>query len=379
MSSKITFKEWGVNFFKGIWQALCWIGRVFNPKYKTKFWRVIWAVITLCVVIVTCIIGRLWYRAECRDNHEWVHKEKISHHIAFVKPHRSDKPGFIQNINTGEVITKGVDWVAVSSDEDSLIVYAKDNKRGYINRFSGEVAIPARYDKAWVFLSGVAGVVENDSVYFIDHFGQPINGMKFKFNPKNSGYVYHGDYCNITTDNGLMGLIDRNGNWAVKPEYDWIVAEVNNYWRMRKGNKADGLWYAFNDKAEQVTEMGYPDIEITEDLGIVATMPNHLQVAYGFDGAKSSIFLVKEYETMYYDTEKYDENCEKIYAPTTLRRYRTADGHEGLCMEDGAIVTEPLYGEISPVGKDLYLCKYKGSTSAALVNSNGETVKFQNQ
>lgn len=82
---------------------------------------------------------------------------------------------------------------------------------------------------------------------------------------------------------------------------------------------------------------------------------------------------------MYYDTEKYDENCEKIYAPTTLRRYRTADGHEGLCMEDGAIVTEPLYWEISPVGKDLYLCKYKGSTSAVLVNSNGETVKFQNQ
>lgn len=176
-----------------------------------------------------------------------------------------------------------------------------------------------------------------------------------------------------------MGLIDRRGNWAVAPEYDWIVAETNNYWRMRKGNNVSGLWYAFNDKAEQVTETGYPEIEITEDLGIVATLPNHLQVSYGFDGVKSDIFLVKEYETMYYDTEKYDENSEKIYAPTALRRYRTVDGHEGLCKEDGTIVTEPMYWEISPVGKSLYLCKFKDSSSAALVNSNGETVNFQNQ
>lgn len=379
MSNRITFKEWIGNFFKGVWQALCWVGRVFNPKYKTRFWRVIWAVITLCVVIVTCIFVRLWCRAEERDNSEWVHKQKISHHIAFVKPYRSNKQGYIQNINTGEVITKGVDWIAVSSDEDSLIVYANNNKRGYINRFSGEISIPARYDKAWIFLNGVAGVAEKDSVYFIDHSARPINGKKFRFNPKNSGYVYHGNFCNITIEDGKMGLIDRSGNWAVAPEYDWIVAETNNYWRMRIGNKTNGLWYAFNDNAEQVTEMGYPEIEITEDLGIVATLPNHLQVSYGFDGVKSNIFLVKEYETMYYDTEKYDDNSEKIYAPTVLRRYRVTDGHEGLCKEDGTIVTEPLYWEISPVGKSLYLCKFKDSSYAALVNSNGETLKFQHQ
>lgn len=41
MNQKITFKEWLANFFKGIWQALCWVGRAFNPKYKTTFWRVV--------------------------------------------------------------------------------------------------------------------------------------------------------------------------------------------------------------------------------------------------------------------------------------------------------------------------------------------------
>lgn len=48
---------------------------------------------------------------------------------------------------------------------------------------------------------------------------------------------------------------------------------------MRTGDSETGLWYAFNDKAEQVTHEGYPILEISEDLGTVATLPNHLQIA----------------------------------------------------------------------------------------------------
>ena len=71
-------------------------------------------------------------------------KQRISKQLVFVKPRHSDKPGLIQNINTGEVVAKGIDWIALPFDEDSLMVYSKDNKRGYINRFSGEVVIPAK-------------------------------------------------------------------------------------------------------------------------------------------------------------------------------------------------------------------------------------------
>lgn len=56
MNHKISFKEWLGKIFKGVWQALCWIGRAFNPKYKTVFWRVIWGIITVCVVIFTGIL-----------------------------------------------------------------------------------------------------------------------------------------------------------------------------------------------------------------------------------------------------------------------------------------------------------------------------------
>lgn len=378
MSNKITFKNWLANLGKGLWQAICWVGRCLNPKYKTPFWRIIWSVLTICIVVATCIITHVWYQMEREELHRFGHKQRISNQLTFVKPRYSTKPGIIQNFITGEVIAKDIDWIALPADEDSLIVYSKDDKRGYINRFSGEIAIPAKYSKAWVFSGGVAAVAEGDSVYFIDHSGKAVNNKKFAYNPKNHGYVFHGDYCAMAVDDGLMGLIDRNGNWAVEPKYQWIISEANNFWRAREGDSQTGLWYALNDRAELVTEIGYPEITISEDFGIIATLPNHLQVSYGFDGTKSDKFLCRDLEKMYYDKDEWDEEGNKIIDATTLMRYRMSDGYEGLCTVDGDIITEPIYWEIAPITKETYLCKYKDASAGVIVNSKGEIVQHQN-
>jgi len=377
MSQKITFKEWLANFFKGIWQALCWVGRAFNPKNKTPFWRVVWAVITICVVTVTGMLAHSYYKYECRHNYHYCEMQRISANLAFVKENDA-KTGIIKNFHTGQVIAKDIQWIALPTDEDSLIVFSRKDKRGYLNRFSGEVTIPAQYPKAWVFSSGVAAVAEGDSVYFIDHSGNPINRSKFRFDPKTRGYVYYGDYCAMAIPGGKMGLVDKSGNWAVEPSYDWICAEANNFWRTRKGGSETGLWYALNDKAEVITETGYSDITITEDLGIVATLPNHLQVAYGFDGTKSDRFLCRDLEKMYYDKDEWDDDGNKIIDATTLMRYRMSDGYEGLCTIVGNIITEPIYWEVTPITKDTYLCKFKYASAGVIINSKGEIVKQQN-
>lgn len=379
MSEKITFKEWLVNFFKGVWQVLCWIGRAFNPKYKSIFGRICWGAITLCIIAFTCMIGKAWYREFYERPYHRADHQCISANLTFCKPSYSDKPGWIQNIKTGEVITKDIDWISISADEDSLMVFSRKGKRGYINRFSGEISIPAQYDKAWIFAEGVAAVAEKDSVYFINHDGQPINGKKFRYNAKNRGYVYHGGHCAIAVDGGMMGLIDLDGNWAVSPDYDWIVSECKNYWKMRKGGSQTGLWYAFNDKAEPVTDTGYHNLEISEDLGIVVTLPNHLQTAYGFDGTRSENFMVRDIEEMTYNKPEWDENGDREVGITTLMRYRTPDGHEGLCTTGGDIITEPLYWSIQPIDRDTYLCSYKDTQAGVIINSKGEIVKNRNE
>lgn len=376
--SKITFKQWASNFFKGIWQAMCWVGRAFNPKNKTPFWRIIWATITVCIVIVTGILCYQCYSYTNEHENRWVHIQRISQNLDFVRSESKAKPGWISNHVTGEVMTKDIDWVAVSADEDSLMVFGRGDKRGYINRYSGEISIPAKYKKAYVFSSGVAGVAEGDSIFFIDHSGKPINDKKFKINPKNSNYVYHGEYCSMNEPSGKMGLIDKAGNWVVAPEYDWFMSEANNYWRARKGNNETGLWYAFNDKAHLVGDgAGYTNIDVSPDLGVVCTMPDHTVIAYSFNGDISDDFYIKEVETLYYDTELRDEEGNFIPAPSTLMRYRMADGYEGLCDKNGKPVTPPSFWYVNSVSKDLYLCTYKDTSAGVFVNSNGEIVKKQ--
>lgn len=377
MSNRITFKEWLTNFFKGIWQALCWIVRAFNPKNKTPFWRVVWSVITICVVTVTGMLVHSYYTYSHRNEYRHRETQRISANLAYVKE-PGEKTGIIKNFHTGNVIEKNIEWIALPCDEDSLIVFCRNDKRGYLNRFSGKIAIPAQYPKAWVFSSGVASVAEGDSIYFIDHLGKPVNNKKFQYNPKNRGYVYHGDFCAMAVPDGKMGLIDKSGNWAVEPIFDWIVSEDKNFWKARKGNNTTGLWYALNDKAEVITETGYPNIEISGDIGIIATLPNHLQVAYGFDGVKSDQFLCRDMEKMYYDKDEWDDEGNKVIDATTLMRYRMSDGYEGLCTVDGNIITEPIYWEVTPITKDTYLCKFKDASAGVIVNSMGEVVEHQN-
>lgn len=358
---------WLSVFFGGIRQ---FIRNIFSWKNKTPFWRIIWSVLTVCIVIITVVVIYEVHKELKRDR-QWVLNEEISPKLYFSHQEYSKDPGWITNRITGEVITKDIDWVYVSEDEDSLAVFSSKGKRGFLNRYSGEISIAPQFDKAWVFSSGVAGVVKDNKVFFIDHSGRPINEKTFIYKPRNS-YLYHGDYCVMNNDKDLLGLIDRDGNWKIEPKYDWIGHAPKDYWMMCKVIDKKEQWFAFTDKLKPVNETGAPKLDIIEDVGVIYTLPNHLKRVVDFDGNREDRFLCREIETMYYDTEQRDSTNTFIQAPCTLYRYRMDDGYEGLCREKGEIVTEPLYWNVQPIGKDLYHCIYRNSDIGVIINSKGE-------
>lgn len=371
MKKKITFKTWISVFFGGIRQ---FISNIFSWKNKTLFRRVVCSAITTCIVIITCgIIYSVCL--EYKREYSWTRNEPISSQMNFSRLAYRDEPGWITNKYTGEVITRDVDWIQISDDEDSLAVFSSKGKRGYINRFSGKVAIAPKFDKAWTFSSGIAAVAKGNTVFFINHSGKAINKKTFTYSPQNS-YAYHGDYCIMNDENDMQGLIDRSGNWKINPEYECISPAPHNYWKMRKGSNENGLWYAFTDKAEPVNSFGVKQLEISEDLGVVYSLPNHLKMVVDFNGNKMEKFLCRNIEALYYDTEQRDTTNNFIPAKCTLYRYRMDDGYEGLCRENGDIVTEPLYWNISAVGKDIYHCSYHNSEVGVIINSKGEVTKL---
>ena len=138
----------------------------------------------------------------------------------------SDGKVTIKNAATGKITIKDIklDWTQESS-RDSLAVFCSEKKRGYYNMYTGEIAIPAQYRRAWVFAEGLAAVQKNGMIGFIDHKGNTVIDFKYPFhgNPL-SEFVFENGRCVVADSLGKCGIIDKTGAWLIKPEYDNISA-----------------------------------------------------------------------------------------------------------------------------------------------------------
>ena len=229
MKKKISFRMWLSVFFGGIWQFIC---NIFSWKNKTPFWRVIWATITICILAFTCMLGYAFYDEFIRKSgyrYSWEERydSNLSPYFKYRNNGNNEGKSYIYDSRTKKKMIKDIDWIAVPEDGDSLIIVAKGGKRGFVNRYTAETVIPFKYDAAWSFTDGVAGVCEGDSVWFIDHSGKPIHNRKFARKRGYDRYVYHGDYAAIPV-NGKYGLLDKKGEWTILPEHDDIHIGATN-------------------------------------------------------------------------------------------------------------------------------------------------------
>lgn len=163
------------------------VGRLLGCKGEDSFAKVIWRIFVACgaalMVMFTSVILYAFVTEflmeECADwlrtrRSERVAQERhISNFIVFQKfGYGRDASTRLYDEQTGTVLMEGLDWVVVSEDKDTLAVFSKDGRRGYVNRFTGEVAIAPVYTRAWVFSEGLAAVEHNGVLKFIDHKGQ---------------------------------------------------------------------------------------------------------------------------------------------------------------------------------------------------------------
>ena len=151
----------------------------------------------------------------------------------------SDNKWRVYNKQTGEYTTEKINWVSEAPETDSLAVYALPGKRGYININTGRIIIDADandYRKAWVFSDGLAAVMKDGKIGFINDKNDVVIPFLFDYTDKcrmyDFGYVFHNDYCAMTDADGNLGLIDKNGNWVLEPKYDEIWAPHKSGYRV---------------------------------------------------------------------------------------------------------------------------------------------------
>ena len=88
------------------------------------------------------------------------------------------------NQANGEYTTGKLKWVSKTSTGDSLAVYAVPGKRGFLNVNTGEVVIDAEendYTKAWVFSEGLAAVMKDDKIGFINTKNEVVIPFQFDY------------------------------------------------------------------------------------------------------------------------------------------------------------------------------------------------------
>lgn len=184
---------------------------------KRHFWKIIASICTVCLVIIASAIISAYISVQ--------ESARLSDNISYGY-HKLFTP-YIFNNKTGETILDNTPRYYLPLDKDSIAVYEKNGKKGLFNFISGEVVTEPRFDAAWVFNKGVGAVAVNDSVYFIDHKGEPLSDIKL---PRVNGltYIFNDDYF-LAKTGGKWGVLDKTANWVIEPTHNFIERN-REYW-----------------------------------------------------------------------------------------------------------------------------------------------------
>lgn len=366
-------------------QAARWVAKTFGYKSETRFGKIVWrvfaasasAITLIFTVILVCEVvdwaGRVHHVRKCRrekDAPTYLHKYGNSYVSPYIVHHNDYDSGYLYDMQQRRRILTGITWICESDDGDSLTFFSNGKKRGYFNRFTGKVVIPAQYDKAWVFSEGVACVMEKNQIQVIDHSGKPLLDKPFAFTPRIDTYCFHKGLCPMMGNNECIGLIDKQGHWVVEPKYKDIDQQEEGFWKIYDSVWNEGLLFP---DGREFLPCEYSNIYFNDNIFV--TTLKHLDKVYDYEGNLVNSCNFRRIEPLSYETDEYvfdeyDGITERKEASAHLRKYMSSDYYYGLIDTDGNIITLPSYRDIEAVSADRYLCF--GPEGAAILNDKGE-------
>ena len=341
---------------------------------KTKLllaWRIL---VAIGMVAITTIAVGAFYEAYYR--YRWrFQRDTYSYSSSY-----SDSYSFkyekgkvrLKEKESGKYLTPKLDRIFDENIVDTLTVFFKDGKRGFLNVYTGKIAIPEQYERAWIFSEGLGAVVKDDKLGFINKTGEMV--IPFQFNWKNQSgekgdFIFKNGYCAVFDSTGKQGIINKVGEWVLQPEYDYINNPVNDHRIVCKDDKYGLL----NGALEEVFAVEYDAINL-KDEGIVIRKESS-QKLYAYDG-KTILqpFVYDDWSTLHYNSGQIDESGADIYVKSDYMTFTVGD-NVGLMDKNGRIVAPAIYGNISALGNDLFLCGVVRFNHYITLNGKGERVQ----
>ncbi|MBR5237557.1 MAG: WG repeat-containing protein [Paludibacteraceae bacterium] len=174
----------------------------------------------------------------------------------------------VYNINTKKYLHEAEidDILPFDMVAESKIVYIDSAyNRGYLNVVTGEIDIKAEYDYAWLFSEGVAAVVKDNKIGFIDKNNTVVIPFQYPMYASYAPYTYrfYNGYCKMTDEKGRCGLIDHEGKWVIEPKYQRIKKPVFGKYRKVK---LDGKWGLLDENLRLIVPTKYDHITVVDSM-----------------------------------------------------------------------------------------------------------------
>ena len=336
-------------------------------------WKVMLSVVCLIAIVIGVCVLYVFY-----DNSTSKYSHKRLSNDVKVYGNR-DGEFFVYNEKISKFTLKNLDWVSSRPDDDSLTVFCKDDKRGYLNVNTGEMVIAPEYDHAWIFSEGLAAVVKDNKVGFINKDNELVIPYKFDYGYRafNVDLVFEGGLSIMLNDKGACGLIDKAGNWVLEPVYDEIYSGWRSRYRVVVENDKQGLLV----DSVFVLPIEYDYIEYAED-GVVAVKDGWMKL-YDFEGN-----VLQDFLTAYgFELLKYKKGIEYYredygmdsYYVEELADYATfsVSGTGGIGvirLSDNRVIIPALYGRISMISEDRFEVYDPLSSSYLLFDLEGNII-----
>lgn len=340
----------------------------------------------LALFIISCmVVGIILLIVDYQNKYDHYTSERLSDDV-IVHCFYHDGHNFgIYNETNDKYTIKGLDWVTNVDPADSFSVFSRKDKRGYINIHDGRVIIPEQYEKAWVFSDGLAAVMKDGKIGFINSRNETVLPFTFDY-AEGVNYLFCEGYSTMSDSRKACGLIDRDGNWVLEPQFDCIWAPDDNSLRLVSNNGKFGLMnssFTFDFPIEY-------DWIITLDDGNYHMIKDGIKKKVSPEGTVIQDFVVDHTWTLKYPIgiEGYigedrwgdpDRKEEVSNALSDYLGYRIDYGENRdfgvVHAKTGHVIVPALYDEVEMVSDKLFKAEDLNDRTYVLIDLEGRIIQ----
>lgn len=341
---------------------------------KTKLllaWRILVAAGMVAIILIAGLIVYEFSKDKIMDRNGFVYTKDNCYSDSYVYEYKKRKIR-LKDSKTGEYLTPELSWIFEGRARDTLTVFFQDGKRGFLNVYTGKIAVPAQYEHAWVFSGGLGAVVKDGQLGFIGHDGETVIPFSTMYDSRLGNkvdFVFKDGYCTFYDATGKHGLIDKSGAWAVKPQYDYI----NNPLKGIRIVKDKGKFGLLDSTLQLVQAVEYDWIDLLES-GIIVRKDND-QKLLAYDG-KTVLqpFVYDSVTELHYNSGKTNDEGKDVYVLSDYKSFSVGEKH-GLMNKSGKIVVPAIYGDIDAIGNDLFTCRVAGGSYYITIDGSGKVIQ----